>query len=192
MAPNGRNVCTVPVGMGVAVMAKTLAGGPRGKWHWLRDFPKRAKLLALVTGAAAPCVDGGKPPVSLCPADLDGFDLTAEQKYLVCWDALGVRARLANQSWRSIAECVVPHRSYETWRTVFNLYTAYSDKLFADAPGLKLSKRAKEVIGEKVLKDWLAGRIDTRHVAAKLGERVSAKHALYWLRRRARQLGLTP
>lgn len=173
-------------------MAKTLSGGALGKWHWLRDHPRRAELLALVTGRPAKVERRGEAtPGSLTPLDLDGFDLTDAQKLLVCWDALGVRARLAKQSWRVVAEQVEPRRSYETWRTVFKLYTEYSDALFADPPGLKLSKRAKEAITEDVLKDWLAKRLDTRDVAAKLGERVSAKHALYWLRRRARQLGYT-
>jgi hypothetical protein len=177
--------------MGVT-MAKTLAGGSLGKWHWLRTHPRRVELLALVTGTPARVTTRGAGPAgSLTAADLTGYGLTDAQAALVCWDALGVRARLAGQSWRSIAETVEPERSYETWRTVYKLYTEYSDALFAAAPGLKLARIARERITERVLRDWLAGRTDTGDVAKILGERVSAKHALYWLRRRARHLGIS-
>ncbi len=168
-----------------------VAGSPLGKWHWLKEHPKRADLLAVVAGARAVIpANGVIPSGSLAPSELAEFGLTAEQARLVCWDALGVRARLARQSYRKIAEWVRPERSYETWRTVVRLYLEYSDDLFADAPGLKLGKRARESITPEVVRRWSTGRLPTADVAKLLGENVSSKHALYWIRRRAKAHGL--
>lgn len=175
-------------------MAKnTVSASPFGKWDWLRRHPQRAELLALVAGEKAPIpANGVIPSGSLQPADLAPYGLTPEQAQLVCWDALGVRARLAGQSFRKIAEWVRPARSHETWRNVVRLYLEYSDALFAAPVGLKLGKLARQVITEDVLRSWSRGSTSTGDVVDLLGGgAVTPKHALYWIRRRARHLGLS-
>ena len=161
---------------------RQVAGSAIGKWGWLQSYAQRESLFARVAER------GVTPSGSLTPADLAGFGLTPDQAALVCWDAVGVRARLAGQSFRQIAELVTPERSHETWRMVARLYLEYSDDLFAPKPGLKLGKVARERLTAAVVGRWVSGFISTADVAALLGERVAPKHALYWLRRRARDL----
>lgn len=183
----------------MSAMAKTVSASAFGKWDWLRRLARRDELLALVSGTAAAIPAAGVAPDKvLTPADLEGFGLTESQARLVCHDAIGVRARQAGQSFRKIAKWARPQRSYETWRNVVRLYLEYSDSLFAPAPGLKLAKRAREVITEDVLRGWsrsyAAGAPATGGVVELLGGAdagVTPRHALYWIRRRAKKLGLT-
>ena len=170
---------------------RTVAVSAVGKWGWLKEYPQRDALFAKVIDQPARIDRRGVAPAgSLTPADLVGFGLTPDQAALVRWDALGVRARLSGQSFRQIAEFVVPERSYETWRMVARIYLEYSDDLFAAKPGLKLGAVARERITAAVVGRWVAGVMSTADVAVLLGERVAPKHALYWLRRRAQALNI--
>lgn len=178
----------------MATMAKTVSASAFGKWDWLHRHPKRAELLALVADSKAVIpACGVVPSGSLEPAALAAYGLTDKQARLVCHDAIGVRARLAHQSYRKIAEWARPVRSYETWRNVCRLYLEYADALFAPAAGLKLAKVAREVVTEDVLRAWSRGATSTGDVVDLLGGAavgVTPKHALYWIRRRAKKLGL--
>lgn len=177
------------------IAMKTVSASAFGKWDWLRRHARRDELLALVAGQSSAIPAAGVAPDSvLVPADLSGFGLSDAQARLVCHDAIGVRARQAGQSFRKIAKWARPQRSYETWRNVVRLYLEYSDALFAPPAGLKLAKTARAVITEDVLRGWSRGTVSTGEVVDLLGGSaagVTPRHALYWIRRRAKKLGLT-
>lgn len=178
---------------GGSMPKKKVAGSRIGKWNWLRSLPRRDDLLALVSGVVAPLAEAGKSPDgSLVPADLMGFGLNEDQRQLVCVDALGVRARLSSQSYRTISELAGVPRSHETWRMVCRLYLEYSEALFTGGtPRLRLSRVARGNITEDVVKRWASGRMSTAAVVLLLGGgAVTPAHALYWIRKRAKHLGL--
>lgn len=133
MSENEKTVSPPPA---IAVPSRKRPGAPRQpyrKWLWLRQHPRRAELVALVLSTPGVLNPNGASSVPLKPAELKPFNLTREQLDLIRRDAAAVRAVLAGQSWRQVAQLAKPEMTHEGWRKVVRLYRQYRDELF-DVP----------------------------------------------------------